>query len=262
MAAMMRPADAAGFRLDGKTAIVFGIGPSIGASVAASLAEAGANVVVNARRSEAVAALASSINAQRPESALGVAADIATQDGVDSVLDAALETFGSADVIVYNAYALDAGHQTTFAYQSPFDTTEEDWERCFQVNVLAPYRIAKSIVPRMRPGGVFINCLAAAAFTPILPAIAYGSTKAALATMTKYLAKACAPSVRFNAISPSNIENPARPPAMKVAATGFPMGRMGAPSEAAAAVVFLASPAASFITGQIIFVDGGRIMTS
>ncbi len=69
--------------------------------------------------------------------------------------------------------------------------------RCFAVNVFAPYRIAQTVVPRMRKrGGCFVHCLAAAAFTPILPALAYGCTKAALATMTQYFAKEFAPNIR------------------------------------------------------------------
>ncbi|MBL8546417.1 MAG: SDR family oxidoreductase [Hyphomonadaceae bacterium] len=250
------------FRLDGKTAIVFGIGPCLGNGIALALADAGANVVVNARRHEAVETLAASINTTRKGAAAGIAADVTTAEGAEMVLRGAQDAFGGIDIIAYNAYALDAGHNTTFAYDSPFDTTDADWARCFEVNVLAPYRIAKAAVPRMRKGGAFVSSLAAAAFTPILPAVAYGATKSALATMTKYLAKACAPDIRFNAISPSNIENPARPAAMRAAAASYPMARMGTPEEAAAAVVFLASSAASFITGQIIYVDGGRVTTA
>jgi NAD(P)-dependent dehydrogenase (short-subunit alcohol dehydrogenase family) len=251
------------FRLDGKTAVVFGTGPGIGASLAHAFADAGANVVVSARSPDAVDELVREISRKHGKVAAGASADVSTPETPSQILEIAERTFGAIDAVIYNAYALDAGHSKTFSYDSTFEASEEDWQRCFEVNVLAPYRIAKAIVPRMSGrGGAFINMLAAAAFTPILPAVAYGSTKSALATMTKYLAKACAPHVRFNAISPSNIENSNRPANMKAAALTFPMARMGKPHEAAAADVYLASPAANFITGQIIYVDGGRITTA
>jgi NAD(P)-dependent dehydrogenase (short-subunit alcohol dehydrogenase family) len=249
--------------LRGKTALVFGVGPAIGASTVMALADAGAKVVANARNGAALAALISAVNHKHGEVATAIVADASSEYGPNLAYEAAERLFGSIDIVVYNAYALDAGHNATFSYTSVFDTTEEDWDRCFQVNVLAPYRIAKALVPKMQQrGGAFIHCLAAAAFSPILPALAYGCTKSALATMTKYLAKACGPTVRFNAISPSNIEVEGRPEKMRDAGLAFPMQRMGLPEEVAAAVVFLASASSSYITGQVLYVDGGRVPTA
>lgn len=253
------------FRLDGKTALVLGIGPAIGSSVARAFAEAGANIVVSARNEAAVAELGHSLHRQYGVEVEGVVADAGKADDLTRLAERCAQRFGGIDIVFYNAFALDAGHGRTFTeYKSPLECTEEDWSTCFNVNVMAPFRLAQALVPAMnqRGGGVFINNLAAAAFTPIMPAVAYAATKAALATMTTYLAKGCGPTVRFNAIAPSNVEAEGRPQAMKDAARGFPLGRMGQPDEVAAAALFLASPASSYITGQVIFVDGGRVATA
>lgn len=252
------------FRLDGKTALVLGIGPAIGSAVAHGLAQAGANVVVAARNPAAVDALVAALCTAHGDIAMGMACDAGDPEAIGRLIEHANARFGGIDIAFYNAFALDAGHFTTFNYTSPLDCTEADWEACFQLNVMAPFRLARALVPGMRSrgGGVIINNLAAAAFTPIMPAVAYAATKAALATMTTYLAKGCGPDIRFNAIAPSNIEAPQRSQVMRDAATQFPMARMGTPEEVVGAVLYLASPASSYVTGQVIFVDGGRVATS
>jgi NAD(P)-dependent dehydrogenase (short-subunit alcohol dehydrogenase family) len=100
-----------------------------------------------------VETLVSSINGKHGPVATGVAADVTSPDGPSQAYDAAQRLFGSIDIVVYNAYALEAGHNNTFSYESVLNATEDDWNRCFQVNVLAPYRIAQALVPRMREQG-------------------------------------------------------------------------------------------------------------
>lgn len=252
------------FRLDGKTALVVGTGPAIGGAVAHAFAEAGANVVMAARREDAVAALVDEIVIAHGDVAAGLALDAGEPDAMERLARFAAQRFGGVDIAFYNAFAFDAGHFQTFGYASPLDCTDADWEACFRLNLLAPFRLAKALVPGMkaRGGGVIVNNLAAAAYTPILPALAYAATKAGLATMTRDLAKACGPEVRFNAIAPSNIEAEQRSEALRKAAEQYPMARMGTPDEVVGAVLYLASPASSFTTGQVIFVDGGRVATA
>jgi NAD(P)-dependent dehydrogenase (short-subunit alcohol dehydrogenase family) len=246
-------------RLDGTHALIVGTGPAIGQAVARTIAGAGAAVTLVARRADAVRELAAAIE-RDGGTARALPADIDDAAARVELVRAA----GPIDLLFYNAYAIDAGGISTWDLASPLDASEADWEACFRTNMLAPFALAKALVPGMiaRGRGCVIHCLAAAAYTPILPAMAYGATKAGLAAMTTYLARTCAPAVRVNAIAPSNIEVPTRPEALRAAALNLPMQRLGLPEEVADAALFLASEAASFITGQVIHVDGGRIATA
>jgi NAD(P)-dependent dehydrogenase (short-subunit alcohol dehydrogenase family) len=123
---------------------------------------------------------------------------------------------------------------------------------------------------KARGGGSIINVLTTAAFTPVttMPLAAYGSTKARLAMLTRYLAKECGPDIRVNAICPGTVaadsesaDLRAGQPAWAPLLAGIPLGRVGVADEVVGAAMFLASPASSYITGQVIFVDGGRVNT-
>lgn len=246
------------------------MGPGIGAHVAAAYAGAGANVVLAARSRDRIEHLATEL-VDRGHDVLAVPTDVSRPDDLERLVAAAEERFGAIDIVFNNAHA----NPAWLSQESPlersrggetppdkdlFDYSTEDWQACFDVNVLAPYRLAQAVVPRMkaRGSGVIVTVLSATAFKPTPPVIAYGVTKSALHMMTRYLAKACGPEVRVNALCPATISPDGRTPFRASAATS-PLGRIGAASETVGAALFLASDASSYSTGQVVFVDGGRV---
>jgi NAD(P)-dependent dehydrogenase (short-subunit alcohol dehydrogenase family) len=255
------------FRLDDKTAIVTGVGPGIGTHVAQAFASLGANIVANARTADRVHSVADEITAEGG-SALAVPGDIGIKEDLGRVIAATLDTYGGVDILFHNA-ASGAGSEPA---GSSLDLDEAVWQAAVNVNLMAPFRFAQALVPvmRARGGGSIIHVLTTAAFTPVttMPLAAYGSTKAGLAMLTRYLAKECGPDIRANAICPGTVaansesagiraERPEWAPLM----AGIPLGRVGMADEVVGAAVFLASPASSYTTGQVIFVDGGRVNT-
>jgi NAD(P)-dependent dehydrogenase (short-subunit alcohol dehydrogenase family) len=246
------------FRLDGKTALMVGAGPGIGTHVAKAFAEVGANVVVSSRSADKMAALAKDIR-DTGGSAIGVAADSGKPDDVERLVEQSEREFGTVHVLFYNAFIgslpIDA---------DLFDADDEHWAQAIAVNLLGPYRLAKRLAPGMRAAGYgsIINLLTCAAFTPILPQLVYGSTKAGLHMMTRYLAKALGPDVRANCICPGSM-SPTGATSPKFAAhlEKNAIKRTGLAEEVIGAALLLASPASSYTTGQVIFCEGGRIGT-
>lgn len=246
------------FRLDGKTALVVGGGPGIGSSVARAYAQAGANVVVSARSAERMEALARSIRGEGGK-AIGVASDAARKDELEALVARTRAEYGPIHVLFFNAYTgplpIDA---------DLFSTSDEHFEACFNLNMLTPFRLARMLVPGMKAEGYgsIINLLTCAAFTPIAPQIAYGSTKSGLHMLTRYLAKVVGPEVRANCITPgSTSPDGITHPAFADHLAKNAIRRTGHADEVIGAALLLASPASSYTTGQVIFCDGGRIGT-
>lgn len=246
------------FRLDGRTALITGVGPGIGEHVARAFAAVGANVVVSARTALRMEALAESIEADGGR-ALGVAADTSRPEDVDRLVDQATERFGAVHVLFHNAYGGRAGR-----HQSSLELTSEDWADGVAVNLTAPFRLAQTLIPGMRAAGhgSIVNVLSTAAFTPVpgIGAAAYGATKSGLETLTRYLALECGPEVRANCICPGTID-PAGEirPVWEPIIGKIPLRRIGWAREVVGAALYLASDASSYVTGQTIFVDGGRV---
>ncbi len=248
------------FRLDGRTALITGIGPGIGSHVAKAYAAAGANVVLCARSRDKLEVLAKAINDSGGR-AIAVPADVGKKEDLERLLAEASAAFGAVDILFHNAAGVAVQRRA-----ATLDSTDEDWELCFQVNLLAPFRLAKALVPGMRARGrsVIINVLTTAAFRPQQPFGPYGATKAGLAFLTRQLAKECAPEVRVNAICPGTISSDGVVREQwrgHMAHGSIPLGRIGMADEVVGAALYLASDASSYVTGQTIFVDGGRVNT-
>jgi NAD(P)-dependent dehydrogenase (short-subunit alcohol dehydrogenase family) len=246
------------FRLDGRTALITGASRNIGAAISRAFAEAGAGLVINARTAGPLEACASALRERYGGPVLAVAADL-SQPAERTRLIATIATAGLAiDVLVNNATS--GGRP-----DSGLATSPEQWRDALEVNVSAPFELCRACVPGMqaRGRGSIINVLSTAAFAVVPPMLAYGAMKSALWTMTRYLARECAPAVRVNAICPGTINEGGahKVPTWSKLLPLTALNRVGDPDELAGAALFLASDASSYTTGEVVFVDGGRART-
>jgi NAD(P)-dependent dehydrogenase (short-subunit alcohol dehydrogenase family) len=188
-----------------------------------------------------------------------VTADVALHEELRRIVDVAHDTFGPVGVVFNNAHA---GASDVTA--DPWGIEDDQWENAVAVNLLAPYRLARMVVPEMKAAGKgsIITLLTCGSFTPIPPQFPYGSTKAGLHMLTRYMAKVCGPEVRVNAICPGSMS-----PDGEVHAAFAPhvaknaIARTGLASEAVGAALLLASDASTYTTGRVIFTEGGRVGT-
>jgi A-factor type gamma-butyrolactone 1'-reductase (1S-forming) len=248
------------FRLDGRTAIITGIGPGVGEHVAKAYGEMGANVVCAARTAEKVEQVARDIR-QAGGKAIAVATDVAKADQLERLVEKARAEFGPIHIVFNNA----AGGVIPMS-DGIWGNTDEVWNTAMSINVLAPYRLAKLVFPDMQAHGKgsIITVESCGGYTPLLPNIAYGVSKAALDMLTRALAKACAPYARVNSIcigsmSPDGKEADIHK-GYNLAAKNA-IQRFGAADEAVGAALLLASDASSYTTGSVIYVEGGRVGT-
>ena len=244
--------------LDGKVAIVTGGSRGIGAAVAAWLSEHGASVVVSGRDADRLKQSVQELES-RGAAIHGVVADAAKREDADRLVDAAKERFGRLDILVNNA-----AHQASIANIE--EITSEEWDRTMRTNLSAMFYLCKAAVPHMRPGSAIINVSSIQSKSPTPELLAYAMTKGAIANFTAGLAAMLAEQgIRVNAVAPGPIWTPLIPstlPVEKVKNFGSdtPLGRVGQPAELAGAFVLLASDEASYISGAVIPVTGGKPM--
>jgi len=244
------------FRLDGQVAIVTGSGRGIGAATAVAFAEAGADVVVSARTPAQMEATAEKVRA-RGRRALVVPCDVLDPAQRKALVDRTLEEFGRLDVLVNNAGG--------WPPKPTLETTEEEFEACFRFNVTTAYALSRLAVPRMvetSGKGAIVNVSSVAGRFHQPGFAAYGTAKSALSFLTLNLAQDFAPKVRVNSIAVGSILTEALSNFMSEdleheMVSKTPMGRLGDPEDIAACALYLASPAADYVTGEIYGVNGG-----
>ncbi|MCL4122574.1 UNVERIFIED_CONTAM: hypothetical protein GTU68_043327 [Idotea baltica] len=246
-------------KLAGKTAIITGGGRDIGAAVAKKLSAEGAKVVISYFESstgadETVAAIKSAGG-----EALAVQADLNTQDGVDRLVDATVRAFGGVDVLVNNAGGL-------IARKTIAEMELTHWEAVMTLNVTSTFMMTKACLAHMKSGAI-VNLASQAGRDGGGPgAVAYATSKGAVMTMTRGLAKELGPDIRVNALCPGMIDtdfhNIHTPDAGR---RGFeanaPLKRQGQVEDAANLVLFLACDDSAFITGTNIDINGGMLFS-
>ncbi len=245
------------FGIGGRVAVVTGAGLGIGRGIALGLAEAGADVVLAARTESDLDEVAERVRAIGRR-ALVVPTDVTDRAQCEQLVDRAAEEFGRLDILVNNA----GGAMPRAA----MDTSEGFMARTFAFNVTAPLTLTKLAARRMVDSvgsGAVVNISSRSASMTQPMFVAYGAAKAALDRMTRNIAPELAPRVRVNALDVGGVATRS----LDVVLTdddlrrqfleGTPMGRPGEPEDIACAVLYLASDAASWVTGKVFEIDGG-----
>jgi NAD(P)-dependent dehydrogenase (short-subunit alcohol dehydrogenase family) len=249
-----------GFRLDGAVAVVTGGANGIGRATVLALSEAGARVIIVDPDAGASAALVSEIEAAR-RPAMAIPADVTQEEQVDGMLAEAAAQFGPPTVLVNNA--------GTALRRPAIDLSLADWDKVVAVNMTGVFLCSRAAARMMiahGKGGAIVNTSSIMGLSGggLYPNISYQTTKGAVVNMTRALAVEWAPhKIRVNAVAPTYVRTNFIAPLLqqpelvaKIEAM-TPLGRLAEPEEVAAAILFLASPAASMITGHTLPVDGG-----
>ncbi len=245
------------FDMTGHVAVITGGGRGIGEGIARAFAESGAAVVVAARRTDEIEQVAADIR-EAGGRAIAVTTDVTDDDAVDALARAAIDEFGSLTVWVNNA----GGSPMRMPLK---DLPRDEWDRTIALNLTAVY-VGSMTAARYIERGSIINISSGAGTGPVPGSAHYGAAKAATNSLTWTLSAELAPNIRVNGVAPGAI-----PTEVMLTAVGktedqldqlldewnIPLGRLGTPQDIGAACVYLASDAASWMSGEILRVGGG-----
>ena len=246
------------FDLSGRVALVTGASRGIGSAIAEILAEHGAQVVLSSRKQADLDTEAERINALYPEKAVAIAAHAGKQDDLERLVQQAMERFSRIDILINNA--------ATNPYFGPVLGAElSAWDKTFEVNLRGIFVLTQQVYRASMEahGGAIVNIASIGGIRPGLGLGIYNVSKAALIMLTRQLARELGGQVRVNAVAPGLVKTRfaealwGNQEILDRVLAQNPMGRIGVPSEVAAAVLFLASDAASYVNGEVLVVDGG-----
>jgi 7-alpha-hydroxysteroid dehydrogenase len=245
------------FDMTDRVAVVTGSGQGIGRAIAWGLADFGCDVVLNARRVDDLEITAAGV-AERGRRALVMAGDI--RDFSEEIARRTIETFGRLDIWVNNV-----GGSDEKATRALVDTSDDTFRAQLELNLTSAFQGAKAAATHMGERGAIINISSGAGTRGSPMTGPYGAAKAGMNNLTQTLALELAPRIRVNAVAPGPVVTEAfldtltdQPDKLAAIAASVPLGRTGTPDDIAGAVVYLASDAASWVTGQLILVAGGR----
>lgn len=245
------------FSLQGRVALVTGGGRGLGKAMALALAGAGADIAVAARTESELMQTVKEIR-EIGRRAEGFRVDVSNVGDVREMVEKVAQTFGGLDILV-NAAGMNIRKPV-------LEFTEEDWDRLMNVNLKGAFFVAQAAAKKMieRGKGKIINVASLTSMIGIANICIYGASKGGVASMTKAMAVELAPfGINVNAIGPGYFRTAMTAPAfenkelLSWMKSRIPIGRTGVPEDLAGATVFLASDASDYVTGQIIFVDGG-----
>ncbi|MBK6731387.1 MAG: glucose 1-dehydrogenase [Bacteroidetes bacterium] len=249
------------FDLTGKTAIVTGGGNGIGKASCKLLAAYGANIVVSDYNSESANAVVKEIQ-KEGGNAIAIDCDVTKDEELVQLVEGTLKAFGQINILVNNVGGGGAGKE------SPSQIKVDQFKKVFEMNVFSMWRMCQLVAPHMQESGYgsIINMSSMASINSSPAISAYASSKAAINHMTRNLAFDFGPVIRINAIGPGAIHTDAlakvlTPEIEKKMLAHTPLQRLGKPEDIAGAVLYFASPISNWVSGQVLFVNGGGVQT-